>query len=152
MLDYRLEHVLTFTATLNPPEVIGPLPEGIRANFYATGGDVRGPRVNGKVLPVGGDWLTVRTDGVAILDVRASFQTDDGALIYVAYSGVADLGEAGYQKFMTQDLPPFVELRTAPRFHTAHPAYAWMNRIQCVGIGRADMATLAATYDVYAVR
>ena len=53
--------------TLNPPEVIGPVPEGIRVNLYITGGEVTGRKVRGKLRPVGGDWLTIRRDGVAIL-------------------------------------------------------------------------------------
>ena len=43
-----------------------------RANFYASGGEVTGPKVHGKLHPVGGDWLVVRADGVAILDVRTT--------------------------------------------------------------------------------
>ncbi len=152
MLDYRLEHILSYSATLKAPEVIGPLPEGIRANFYVTKGDVQGPKVKGQVLPVGGDWLTIRTDGVGILDVRATFQTHDGALIYTAYSGVTDIGEDGYQKFLRQELPPFLSLRIVPRYHTAHPEYLWLNRIQCLGIGQIDRARMEVSYDVYAVR
>jgi hypothetical protein len=53
-------------------------------NLYVTGGKVQGPKVNGKLLPVGGDWLTIRTDGVGILDVRATIETHDAALIYLA--------------------------------------------------------------------
>jgi hypothetical protein len=152
MLDYRLEHVFSFTATLNPPEVIGPVAEGIRTNFYITGGTVEGPKVNGKVLPVGGDWLTLRTDGVGILDVRATIETQDGALIYSTYSGVADLGEEGYQKFLQQDLPAVVQLRITPRYSCAHPEYAWLTRCQCVGIGEVNMGTLEVSYDIYAIR
>jgi hypothetical protein len=152
MLSYQMEHILSYSATLRPPEVIGPLAEGIRVNFYATGGEVSGPRVKGQVLAVGGDWLTIRKDGVGVLDVRATFQTHDGALIYTTYGGTADLGEDGYDKFLRQDLPQFLALRIAPRYHTAHPNYAWINRVQCVGIGQADMARLAVHYDVYAVR
>ena len=63
--------------------------------------------------------------------------------------GVADLGEDGYQKFLRQDLPPFIPLRIVPRYHTAHPDYLWLNRIQGLGIGQADMARLEARYDVY---
>jgi len=37
--------------------------------------------VSGKLRPVGGDWLTIRKHGVAILDVRATIETHDGALI-----------------------------------------------------------------------
>lgn len=96
--------------------------------------------------------MTIRTDGVGILDVRATFQTHDGALIYTDYSGVVDVGEDGYQKFLRQDLPPFLSLRIVPRYHTAHPEYMWLNRIQCPGIGEVDMARLEVRYDVYAVR
>jgi hypothetical protein len=152
MLDYKLEHIFSYMATLAAqPEVIGPVAEGIRANFYATGGEVRGPRVRGKVKPVGGDWLTVRTNGMAILDVRATLETDDGALIMTAYQGVSDLGEDGYQKFLQQDLPAVIPIRIAPRYWTAHPKYAWLNRLQCLGIGEARLARNEVTYDIYAV-
>ena len=40
---------------------------------------------------MGGDWLTLRSDGVGILDVRATLEADDGALIYTSYSGGDDL-------------------------------------------------------------
>lgn len=33
MFDYELEHILSYAVTLNPPEVIGPFPEGIWANY-----------------------------------------------------------------------------------------------------------------------
>lgn len=153
MFDYSLEHLFSYTITLkNPPEMIGPTPEGIRANSYFIGGVVKGPKMNGKVLPVGGDWVTIRPDGVGVIDVRASFETDDGALIYTTYLGVFDLGEDGYQKFLNQDLPEYFKLRIAPRYHTAHPEYQWLNRLQCVGIGQADLGRLQVEYDIYAVR
>lgn len=151
--EYRLEHIASYSATLqNPPEVVGPVAEGIRVNFYVTGGELSGPNIRGKLRPVGGDWLTIRTDGVGILDVRATLETDDGAVIGVSYTGVANLGEDGYQRFLRQELPPTVALHTAPRFQTAHPAYQWLNRVQCVGIGQVDMQTLTVRYDVYALR
>ncbi|MBK5292096.1 MAG: hypothetical protein JJE04_10520 [Acidobacteriia bacterium] len=45
MFDYKLEHICSYTATLAAvPEMIGPVPEGIKANFYVTGGEVTGPQ------------------------------------------------------------------------------------------------------------
>jgi hypothetical protein len=152
MFDYQLEHLFSYSVTLCPPEVIGPGPEGIRTNFYVTGGEVSGAKVQGKFRPVGGDWLTVRNDGVGILDVRATIETHDGALIYAAYSGVGDLGEDGYGKFLKGELPKTVPLRIVPRFQTAHPAYTWLNRLQCLGIGEVNLEKSAVHYDVYAVR
>ncbi len=99
MLPYELEHLFSYSAQLHPPKIIGPVAEGIRANFYVASGEVSGPRVQGILRPVGGDWITVRSDGVGILDVRATVETHDNALIYLCYSGVADLGPDGYQNF-----------------------------------------------------
>src|SRR4030095_11806782 len=91
--QYELEHIFSFDATLqSPPEVIGPVSEGIRTNFYCLGGEVKGPKLQGKTRAVGGDWLTLRTDGIGILDVRTTLETHDGALIAIGYAGVVDLG------------------------------------------------------------
>jgi hypothetical protein len=153
MIDYKLEHICSYTASLAPtPEVIGPVPEGIKANFYVTGGEVTGPKIRGKVRPVGGDWLTVRKDGVAVLDVRAAIETQDGALILVTYPGIIDLGEDGYDKFLRGDLPLNARIRTSPRFFTSHPDYLWLNRLHCLGVGEPDLANHNVSYDVYAVR
>lgn len=153
MIDYRLEHIFSYTGTLtNPPEIIGPMPEGIRVNFYTAGGEITGPKLRGKIRPVGGDWLTVRRDGVAILDVRATFETDDGALILVTYSGLIDLGAEGYDMFLRGELPTAAQIRISPRFMTSHPEYLWLNRLHCIGIGEFLADTNGARYDVYAIR
>jgi Protein of unknown function (DUF3237) len=153
MIDYTLEHILSYTGTLaSPPEVIGPVPEGVRVNFYTTGGEITAGKVRGKVRPVGGDWMTVRRDGVAMLDVRNTFETHDGALILLTFPGVIDMGEHGYDKFPRGDLPSTARIRTSPRFLTSHPEYLWLNRLHCVGVGEYVAAANAASYDVYAIR
>jgi hypothetical protein len=94
MFAYSLEHICSYSAQLqNPPEVIGPVPEGIRVNFYVTSGEVTGPKIRGILRPVGGDWLTIRTDGIGLLDVHATIETHDNALIDIAYTGMGDLGD-----------------------------------------------------------
>ena len=70
MFEYNLEHLLSFTVKIAEPEVIGPVPEGLRVNGSIAGGEITGPRISGKLRPVGGDWLTIRKDGIAVLDVR----------------------------------------------------------------------------------
>jgi len=152
MFDYRLEHLFTYTAGLKlPPEVIGPIPVGIRATAYVTGGRLDGPRLKGQVLPVGGDWLLLRTDGIGLVDVRLTLETHDGVLIFMTYTGVIDLGLDGYNQFLAGKMPPNFPVRTAPRFQTGHPDYVWLNRLQCLGIGEADLGASSVTYDVYGV-
>jgi uncharacterized protein DUF3237 len=62
VFDYNLEHLFSYTVTLDQPEVIGPVSEGIRVNLHITGGEVNGPQVHGKVRPVGADFLTIRLE------------------------------------------------------------------------------------------
>jgi len=153
MFKFQLEHIFTFGAQLeSPPEVIGPVPEGIRANFYCKGGEITGPKLRGRCRAVGGDWLTVRTDGVVVLDVRTTLETHDGALIATSYTGVGDLGPDGYHKFLNGNLPARLALRVTPRCQTAHTEYAWLNRVQCLGIGEVDTEQSHVSYDIYAVR
>ncbi|MGE5445285.1 MAG: DUF3237 domain-containing protein [Ignavibacteriales bacterium] len=128
-------------------------PEGFRSIFYITGGEVSGPKLRGKLRPVRADWFTIRTDGMAIVDVRSTIETHDGALIYVDYRGVVDLGENGYQKFLRGESPPSgLPIRANPRSHTAHPNHRWLNRLFCLGIGQTFLDRSEVIYDVYAVR
>jgi hypothetical protein len=83
----QLEFLYEISAYLESPIAIGENPHGNRQIVPVTGGSFEGPRLKGKVLPGGGDWLLVRPDGVGELDVRATLQTDDGAFIYVTYRG-----------------------------------------------------------------
>ena len=152
MFDYRLEHVLSFSVTVHKPlELIGETPAGLRMIGYVAGGEVTGPRLSGRIRPGGGDWLTVRPDGVVLLDVRATIETEERALIYIEYSGVMDLGDDGYARVLRGDLPASVRIQIAPRFLTAHPAFKWINRLQCVSVGELDTTTSNVRHDVYAL-
>ncbi len=153
MYDYSMEHIFSYKATLDSsPEVIGQTPEGLRINYYVTGGKVDGPRLQGRFLPVGADWLILREDGIAVLDVRATIETRDGALIYVAYNGLGELGDDGYQRFLDGNPATRFPIRAVPRFITSHPDYLWLNRLQCVSIGEGNLEESYAAYDVYALR
>jgi len=139
MIDYKLDHILSFTGELaGVPEVIGPLPEGVRVNFYNTGGEITGPGIHGKVRPVGGDWMMVRRDGIAIVDVRATFETDDGALILVTYNGIGQTTPAG------------ASLRAAPLFETGDQRYAWLTKLQAIAVG--ERVGTDVKYDVHALK
>jgi hypothetical protein len=153
MLEYKLEHIFSYYATVTFPEMLGPVPDGLRLNFYITGGEMTGPRVIGKVHPVGADWLRVRRDGVSIVDVRGLLETQDGALIDVTHNGIADAGEDCYERTLASNPPPNgLRVRTMPCFYTAHPQYAWLNRLHCLGIGEIYFEQAHIAYDIYAVR
>ena len=153
MIDYKLEHIFSYTGSLvSPAEIIGPSPEGIRVNFYSSGGEIQGPAIRGKVRPVGGDWVTVRKDGIAVMTSgqRSSWRMAHKSL--VTYPGIIDFGTDGYDKFLRGEMPSQIRMRTSPRFSTSNPQYEWLNRLHCIGIGEYEAAVNTATYDVYAVR
>jgi hypothetical protein len=130
------------TVHLHPPVLMPGTPAGTRIIVEVDTWDVKGERVNATAKGSGGaDWLTVSPDGtLGIIDVRATWETDDGAAIFVQYNGRLDMSQ----------MPPLAW--AAPRFDTGDERYAWLNRIQAVAKGEvsADMSTIA--YDIYEVR
>jgi len=74
----KLEPLMTLHVVSKPIE-IGTGPQGTRTIFNVTGGTFEGSRLRGTVLPNGGDWLLVDSEGVGRLDVRLTLATDDGA-------------------------------------------------------------------------
>jgi hypothetical protein len=152
-LAFDLVKIFSFSGSLvNPPEVIGIFPESLRANFYfAPGGIITGSKLNGKVNAVGGDWLTLRTDGVGLVDVRTTFQSNDGAVIAIDYTGRGEFGPNGLQDFLNGTLPRYIPLQSTINFRTADPRYAWLNRIKGIAVGEVDLATLSVRYNVYQI-
>jgi hypothetical protein len=93
-LQYRLDDVqLTvrtrplFTMRLDTTKllIIGVTPTTTRRIGIVPGGTFEGERLSGRVLDGGSDWQSVRSDGSTLLDVRLNLETDDGALICMAY-------------------------------------------------------------------
>ncbi|MGK3963980.1 DUF3237 domain-containing protein [Sorangium sp. So ce118] len=155
LIDHAIEHLFSYTIGIAELESIGLCPEGLRTNAYCMGGVVSGPRVRGKLRPVGGNWPVLRRDGVALIDYRLTLEADDGALIYLTCMGVSDFGEDAYQKIERGEagqLARYRDHRAAVQCHTAHPDYLWLNRVHCLGIGRFDSQEMTVRYDVYAVR
>jgi hypothetical protein len=99
---------------------IGSTPRGTLMIFPVMGGSFEGERLRGKVIG-GGDWVTAHGDGVFALDLRVTLETDDGGLIHMTFTGVRD--DANHY------------FRTAPRFETAAPKYAFLNRLLAIGSG-----------------
>jgi Protein of unknown function (DUF3237) len=147
----KMDHLFSYKVGLKiPPEMIGPVPEGIRVNIYLTGGEVSGARCKGKLLQVGADWLVIRKDGVGIVDVRATIEMENGALVYAAYTGIIELGPNGYEAFLSGDIPAKFPIRTCPRYLTSSPEYEWMNCVQAYGIGEVDLFNGVVHAEVYA--
>ena len=128
---------MTIRIAADPSQRLGSVPHGTRSIVPVTGGDFDGPQLRGKILPGGGDWLLLRSDGVLELDLRITLETDDHALIYMTFQGlrhgppevIAALGRGEVVD------PASYYFRTLPRFETSSERYAFLNRIIAIGVG-----------------
>jgi hypothetical protein len=111
-------------------------PNGTRVIVRVTGGTVKGPKLNGTVVDLGADWLTMRADGTAQLDVRIVINTDDGASISVTYKGIMAPGADGKPRIVT-----------APLFETGDERYTWLTQMQGIAIGA--VGDNVVDYDIY---
>src|SRR5438132_13769772 len=120
-----------------PPQKLGSVPHGTRVIAPITSGSFEGPRLRGKVLPGGGDWTLLRSDGVLELELRITLETDDGALIYMTSFGLRHGPPevlAALARGEAVD-PSTYYFRTAMRFETSAPHYAFLNRLIAVSSG-----------------
>ncbi len=147
----KLEPLMTYRADLRPPVAVGKGPYGDRRIFDVVGGTAQGPRISGKLLPSGADWLLVDEAGTGRLDVRGTLQTDDGAHIYIYYHGVLELNEKVAGALSKGEATEFGDtyFMTQPRFETGDPRYDWLNRIVAVAEGR--VLPNAVEYRVFAI-
>lgn len=126
--------LMTLEVAVAGPQKIGAVPHGTRVTAPIASGRFEGPRLRGRVLPGGGDWTLLRSDAVLELDLRVTLETDDGALIHMASFGlrhgppevIAALGRGEIVD------PSTYYFRTTPRFETAHPKYAFLNKLLAV--------------------
>src|SRR5262249_37040457 len=79
-------------------EVVGAMSDGLRINWHVTEGTFMGPGFDAVVLPGAADWMHIRQDGIAIVNVQACFETREHVRVYGSYGGVFDLGPDGYAR------------------------------------------------------
>ena len=147
----ELVHEFTYEARLDAPLAVGAAPSGVRMVVPVTGGRATGDRISGTFVGPGADWIVVGADGFGTVDVRAQLQTDDGAVIYVAYVGVIEMNDAVNAAVVSGGTTSFDDqyFRTAVRLECGDERYAWVNRTLFVGRGR--MIDGGVEYDVLRV-
>ena len=136
------EYIGTLSARTNDVErpMVAGGPFGTKAVATVSGATFVGPKINATAPAdvAAGDWLTILADGRFALDVRLSLRTDDGADIYVTYTGFGARNDDGS-----------TNIRTAPRFETGDERYAWPNNLFCVAIGTTTAE--GVEYEIYAI-
>ncbi len=106
-------------------------------------GEVTGLRMEGERIHAdlkgnaAADWIKISPEGYGTLDVKATVETDDGAIIHMTYSG--------------RMLFDTMTVYAAPLYHTGDERYAWINRIQAAAKGTfSEDGTLV--YEIHELR
>jgi hypothetical protein len=137
MPEIKTEPLFDITLEVPPPLDLGETPFGRRRIARVVGGAFEGPKMKGRVLDGGGDWLLLRRDGVLQLDVRIALETDDKQHVYMTYRGYRhgpkDVIER-LNKGETVD-PSLYYFRSTPYFETGSEKYAWLNGVCAVATG-----------------
>jgi hypothetical protein len=133
----ELQELMTLEVVIADTRKVGTVPHGTRAIVTISGGRFEGPRLRGRVLPGGGDWTLLRSDGVLELELRLTLEADDGALIHMASFGLRHGPPEALAALARGEVidPSSYYFRTTPRFETAHPKYAFLNRLLAVSTG-----------------
>ena len=150
-LPIGLELFAHADADLPDATIFGATPEGVRMAFYIKSGRWYGPRIHARYKSEGGDWVLVRKDGVAIPDVRATLEAEDGALFYYRLTGTLDLGPDGYARTLANDLPNAAPISVVGQISTSSERWQWVNRLTFVGAGVVDLKHGRARYDLYSL-
>ena len=126
-MSIELVPLCTMRIQHKPPLEVGKGTTGTRLIFEVEHHKMDGERLSGEMAgSASGDWLLIGPDGTGMLDIRATFRTHDGALVFAQYHGRLDASR-GLEFPLT--------IYVTPRFETGDERYAWLNRIQAVGKG-----------------
>ncbi len=124
---------------------------GRRLIVPVLGGHFEGPKLRGKVLPGGTDWITVRGDGSFHLDVRITLETDDNHLIGMTYRGIRHATPEVMKRLIAGEPvdPSEYYFRVVPAFEAGLGPYEWLNRIVTVAVG--DRRPTGPIYEVHEI-
>ncbi len=135
----ELEHVFDVRLEFDQRLRFGPVPSGGNMGFTAiAGGEVWGPRLNGRAVPhSGGDWARIREDGVIVFNAHYLLETTDGTLIYMRNAGYGRVGmrPLGPGESYSEAERRQHYFRITPTFEAPSGEHDWLTRTVIVGRG-----------------
>ena len=149
--ELQTKYVFTITAEIAEVTIAGDIGHGVRRIIPITGGEVRGEKVNGKVLPFGADFQIIRPNELIDLEAKYAFETDDGAVVYVENKGIRFGPVDLLQKLKRGEPvdPNLIYFRTVPKFETGAEKYRWL--MEHLFIGSAARHPDRVVIDVHQV-
>lgn len=151
MNQVKTDFLYSVTIQVGEMQNIGNTFRGHRNIVKSSGGTFEGPKLKGEVLPGGGDWFLTRPDGIAEGDVRDTYKTDDGQLIYIYYRAIINATQAVWERIFKNEIvdPSEYYFKATPCFETGSDKYNWLNGIVSIASGRFMPGGLS--YDVFAL-
>jgi len=151
--EITTEYLMTLYAPLDAPQRIDST---LFIRNVRAGGWVKGPKISGTLITPAADWLRVMPGGSLRLDVRGTFKTDDGALVYITYNGIISRSKEIADRLMKGEVLTSNDhyFITAPTMQTSSAAYSWLNHVQCVGkmVEAKGGENSFVKYDIFIVR
>lgn len=133
----ELTHAADLTVLVGQPIEIGETGAGVRRVVPILGGEISGPRIQGRILPAGADYQLIRLDGVAELHARYVIETTGGGRIYVENSGLRHGSAEAMERLHRGEAvdPALIYFRTTMKFETGDESFQWLARNIFVGAG-----------------
>jgi hypothetical protein len=149
--ELETRYVFTITARIAEVTSAGDIGTGVRRIIPIIGGEVRGEKVNGKVLAFGADFQIIRPNELIELEAKYAFETDDGAVVYVENKGIRFGPVELLQKLKRGEPvdPRLIYFRTVPKFETGAENYRWL--MQHIFVGSAARHADRVMIDVHQV-
>ncbi|MGN8159646.1 DUF3237 family protein [Salinisphaera sp. RV14] len=140
-----LTYVCRLEVDIGVPMDFGVNPQGRRRFVPISGGRVVGPYLNGRILPGGGDWQTVRNDGVVDLRAQYAIELTDGTLVEMDNFGL---------RYVDADARPgpgesTAYFQTSARLNVAAGPYEWLMRT--LFVAGAERCAGQVTVELFAV-
>lgn len=133
----RLEFIFKMRVKFATRLKYGPTIAGLHKGFLGVvGGSIEGPRLSGRIVPnSGGDYPTIRPDGVVEFNTMYMLEADDGTLIQINNRGCRHASPDVSRRMERYDDvdPSEYYFRVAPVFEAPVGPHNWLARTVIVG-------------------
>ena len=126
--------------------------EFTRGFVAVVGGEIAGPRLEGRVVPYsGGDWPRIWASGLIEFEAHYMLEAADGTPIYIHNRGIAWSNPEVMARIEAGESvdPQDNYCRITPRFEAPQGPHDWLNRT--IFVGAAERRGSSTFFDYYAV-
>lgn len=149
----RFEFAFEIKIDLGKRLRFGPTFWGMDRGYVGVlGGTVKGPRLNGTIIPhSGGDWPTVKPDDTVRFDARYLIEADDGTIIELHNTGVRHGSKEVLERLRTYQPvdPSEYYMGLTPRFDAPVGKHDWLSRT--IFVGKADRREAQSIFTYWAM-